>query len=474
MVLSANTTVTPDASPTNATSMNVSTSTNFKGTLEANPTTGVVRVTDAHPAGTYTVTVRAFDSDGTSTTGTFALTVTTPVMCNALSFAAPTSFDAGTSPSTIVVGDFNGDGKQDLAVINDFTNNVSHVSILLGDGEGSFSAPTHVLSPVEASSIAVGDFNGDGRQDLVTVYFYADDVSIFLGDGAGNFSAPTHLHLGYNTHASVAVGDFNGDGKQDLVVLSQGDVAIFSGDGAGSFSTPTHVNVGYAYSSIAVGDFNGDGKQDLVDTNVFPYGVSIVLGDGTGSFSVPIFFSLQPYPFHVTVSDFNGDGRQDLAVARFSNNLGGVSILLGDGLGHFAGPVPVGSGDRPSALAVGDFNGDNKEDLAVSYETSNNVSILLGDGTGHFADPVPFGAGDPGSLAVGDFNNDGRQDLAVTKYNSDSVSILLNNCAGPEQCTVCHKHTTTITLPCNSMEYRRHLDHGDSVGACPSVAGRND
>jgi hypothetical protein len=123
---------------------------------------------------------------------------------------------------------------------------------------------------------------------------------------------------------------------------------------------------------------------------------------------------------------------------------------------------------------VGDFNGDNKEDLAVSYETSNNVSILLGDGTGHFADPVPFGAGDPGSLAVGDFNNDGKQDIAVTNYNSNTVSILLNNCTSPDQCTVCHKHTTTITLPCNSMEYRRHLDHGDSVGACPSVAGRND
>ena len=116
--LSTDTTVTPDAAPTNTTSINVSTSTNFKGTLEGDPATGVVRVTDAHPAGTYTVTVTAFDSGGATATKTFTLTVTTPATCTPVSFAAATNFGAGSSPVSVAVGDFNGDGKQDLAVAN--------------------------------------------------------------------------------------------------------------------------------------------------------------------------------------------------------------------------------------------------------------------------------------------------------------------------------------------------------------------
>ena len=118
LALSTDTTVTPDAAPTNTTSINVSTSTDFKGTLAGDPTTGVVRVTDAHPAGTYTVTVTAFDSGGATATKTFTLTVTTPVTCTPVSFAAATNFGVGAIPFSVAVGDFNGDGKQDLAVAN--------------------------------------------------------------------------------------------------------------------------------------------------------------------------------------------------------------------------------------------------------------------------------------------------------------------------------------------------------------------
>ena len=119
LALSTDTTVTPDAPPTNTTSINVSTSTDFNGTLAGDPTTGVVRVTDAHPAGTYTVTVTAFDSGGATATKTFTLTVTTPVTCNPVSFAAAANFGAGDVPISVAVGDFNGDGKQDLAVANE-------------------------------------------------------------------------------------------------------------------------------------------------------------------------------------------------------------------------------------------------------------------------------------------------------------------------------------------------------------------
>ena len=236
--LSSDATVTPDAAPTNVASINVSTSTNFQGTLAGDPTTGVVRVTDAHPAGTYTVTVRAFNSVGLSATRTFTLTVTTPATCTPVSFAT-VQFCAGDFNSSIaVVGDFNGDGKQDLAVT--YYTSAGFISIVLGDGAGHFSAPTNFSAGAYPGLAAVGDFNGDGKQDLAVPNFgNSGGVSILLGDGAGNFSAPIILSAG---PGSVAVGDFNGDGKQDLAVANRNSnsVSILLGDGAGSFGAPTN------------------------------------------------------------------------------------------------------------------------------------------------------------------------------------------------------------------------------------------
>jgi hypothetical protein len=161
--LSADLTVAPNAAPTNTTSINVSTSTAFKGKLEGYPATGIVRVTDAHPAGTYAVTVKAFDSGGASVTKTFMLRVRTPVTCNPVHFAAATNVPAGSGPYASAVGDFNGDGKQDLAVANIST---SSVAILLGNGNGTFGAPATFPVGNTPTSIVVSDFNGDGKQDL--------------------------------------------------------------------------------------------------------------------------------------------------------------------------------------------------------------------------------------------------------------------------------------------------------------------
>ena len=152
--LSADTTVTPDAAPTNATSMSVTASTNFKGKLEANPATGVVRVTDAHPAGTYMITVQAFSSSGGSASTTFNLTVKNSEACDPPTFGSATNFGAGGSPQSVAVGDFNGDGKQDLAVAN---FNSSNVSILLGNGAGSFGSATNFGAGSESC------FRGGGR-----------------------------------------------------------------------------------------------------------------------------------------------------------------------------------------------------------------------------------------------------------------------------------------------------------------------
>jgi hypothetical protein len=426
VALSGNTTVTPDAAPTNTTSINVSASTSFKGKVEGDATTGVVRVTDAHPAGLYTITVTAF-RNGLTTTKTFALTVTTPATCNPVSFAAATNFGVGTSPFSVVVGDFNGDGKQDLAVANPDSNNVS---ILLGDGAGSFSA-TNVGVGTDPGYLAVGDFNGDGKQDLAVADIGAASVSILLGNGAGSFSAATNFGVGINP-ASVAVGDFNNDGKQDLAVVNQNpsNVSVLLGDGAGSFSAATNFGVGANPVSVAVGDFNADGRQDLAVANSgsTSNSVSILLGDGAGSFTAATNFDVGSLPQSVAVGDFNGDGKQDLAAANFSTN--NVSILLGNGAGSFSAANNFGVGaNNPRSVAVGDFNGDGQQDLAVASFNSDAVSVLLGDGAGSFSAAANLGVGDgPRSVAVGDFNGDGKQDLATANTNSNNVSVLLRQC----------------------------------------------
>jgi FG-GAP-like repeat/Divergent InlB B-repeat domain/FG-GAP repeat len=439
--LSTDTTVTPDAAPTDTTSITVSTSTDFKGRLEGDPTTGVVRVTDAHPAGTYTVTVTAVDSGGTTATRTFTLTVTTPVTCTPVSFAAATNFGAGSGPYSVAVGDFNSDGKQDLAVANQSSSNVS---ISLGDGAGSFSAATNFGAGSAPSSVAVGDFNGDGNQDLAVTNIGSNNVSILLGDGAGNFSAPTNFGVGSGPY-SVAVGDFNGDGKQDLAIGNafSDTVSILLGDGAGSFSAATNFSAGSGPYSVAVGDFNSDGNQDLAIANGYSNKVSILLGDGAGNFSAPTNFDTGVAPYSVAVGDFNGDGKQDLAVANQGNT---VSILLGDGGGSFSAATNFAAGSLPYSVAVGDFNGDGKQDLAVANFSSNNVSIFLGDGAGSFSAAANFGAGtNPDSVAVGDFTGDGKQDLAVANQNSNNVSILLRNCQASPTPTPTATFTPTPT-----------------------------
>jgi FG-GAP-like repeat/Bacterial pre-peptidase C-terminal domain/FG-GAP repeat len=418
--LSTDTTVTPDAAPINTTSINVSTSTDFNGTLEGDPTTGVVRVTDAHPAGAYTVTITAFDSGGATATKTFTLTVTTPVTCNPVGFASAVNYTTAFASQSVAVGDFNGDAKQDLAVANDSGT----VSILIGDGTGNFGAATNFPAGDDPRQVVVGDFNGDGKQDLATANQGSDNVSIFFGDGTGNFGAATNFPAGTQPY-SLAVGDFNGDGKQDLAVahIFSHPVSILLGDGAGNFSAPTNFPAGADNRSVVVGDFNGDGKQDLgvASTNY----VSILLGDGAGNFSAPRNFSAGIGLSRLAVGDFNGDGKQDLATA----NSGAVSILLGDGAGNFSAPRNFTLGTFAYSVAVGDFNGDGKQDLATANYNAGNVSVLLGDGTGNLGGSKNFpGGSNPISVAVGDFNRDGRQDLAVTNFTSTNVSILLGEC----------------------------------------------
>ena len=190
-------------------------------------------------------------------------------------FSAPTTFVAGTHPIAVVVGDFDADGKQDLAVANTDSNNVS---ILLGNGMGGFSAPRNFRVGIYPFSLVLGDFNGDGNQDLAVGNFGAATVSILLGDGTGRFAGPRDFALPHPPHF-LAVGDFNGDGKQDLAVDAPPALSILVGDGMGGFGAAGNFNISNTSFWVVVGDFNNDAMQDLALPDLDSSNVSILMRD---------------------------------------------------------------------------------------------------------------------------------------------------------------------------------------------------
>jgi hypothetical protein len=304
----------------------------------------------------------------------------------------------------------------------------------------------------------VGDFNGDGKQDIATANYNSRNLSILFGDGAGHFGVSRNFAAADHPD-SIVVGDFNGDGRQDLAVANEGssNVSILLNDGTGHFSTPTNFNVGDLPESVAVGDFNSDGKQDLVVPHGgVTSGVSILLGDGTGNFGAATNFGGPGSSGStVVVADFDGDGNQDLAVAGGDR----VSIFLGDDTGNFSDPTNFAVfGNGFSSLAAGDFNGDGKHDLAVANWNSDNISVLLGDGDGTFSAAISLGTfgSAPHSVAVGDFNSDGEQDLAVAKSAETDVAILLRNCPVSQITaagTTCSQFSSGIAETLGSMQY---------------------
>jgi len=278
---------------------------------------------------------------------------------------------------SVAVGDFNGDGKLDLAVAD---YNTSAMGVLLGNGDGTFQAQIGYATGTFPHGVAVGDFNGDGKLDLAVANSGSNNVSVLLGNGDGTFQPAVNYSTG-SAPGSVAVADLNGDGKLDLAVANNGrnDVSVLLGNGDGTFQAAVSYPTAAQPLSVAIGDFNGDGKLDLVAANGSSYNVSVLLGNGDGTFQPHVDYATGQYAASVTVGDFNDDGRLDLAVAVscVSCATGGiVSIMLGNGDGTFQAHVDYTAGNGAYSTAVGDFNGDGKLDLAVANLSGNDVSVL--------------------------------------------------------------------------------------------------
>jgi len=346
-----------------------------------------------------------------------------------VSFATAVNYPAGAYgyPWQVAVGDFNHDGKLDLVTANMVMYNVS---VLLGNGDGTFQPMVNYSTDYGPNSIAVGDFNGDGNLDLATANGIGD-VSVFLGNGDGTFQPAVNYPAG-NYPQSIAVGDFNGDGKLDLVVTNNegNNVSVLLGNGDGTFRLPVNSPAGAFPFGIAVADFNGDGNLDVVVTSAYNNFINVLLGNGDGTFQPPVTYYVESAPFSVAVGDFNGDGKLDLAVANVQS--ASVSVLLGNGDGTFQPAVGYATGTSPYSVAVGDFNGDGKLDLVTANDYATFGFVLLGNGDGTFQPAVSYTADSaPISIAVGDFNGDGKPDLAVANHESGDVSVLLNDTQPP-------------------------------------------
>ena len=339
------------------------------------------------------------------------------------SFGAATNFAAGSGPFSVAVGEFNADGNKDLAVANPTSHNVS---ILLGTGTGSFAAPSSFSVNGSPWSLAVGDLDADGDQDLaVASQLAGGGLQILSGTGTGLFGSPTRLSS-VNV-PDVAIEDLNEDGVADLIAANgdRENISVFLGVGGGSFGTPTDFAAGRQARLLGIGDLNGDGSKDLA------VGSGVMLGDGTGSFGPPNGYSSEGAGVDVVVADVTGDAKQDVVVA---NSEGTVAVLRGTGDGLLEGSLNLRV-SRPQCLAVGDFNLDGIPDLAAGNGGTlyGTVSIFLGLGNGSFGPQTTFPTGGSwgvSSIAIGDFNLDGKPDLAVVIADSDRASVLLGTGTG--------------------------------------------
>ena len=328
--------------------------------------------------------------------------------------------------NAVYVGDFNNDGKADLAVLDPTTNSVD---VLLGNGDGTFgTANGFSVGGSYPYRAVVGDFNGDKNLDIVTINLFTQNLSILLGNGNGTFQAASNFTAG-NLQSDVVAGDFNHDNKLDLAVTDQSSTTIYVllGNGDGTFQTPQGYATEQGPVAMTAGDFNHDGKLDLVSVSATTSDVSLLLGKGDGTFQAPRNFGQGSVnPVFAVAGDLNNDKKLDLVVVNSTQN---VTVFLN---GASQGKLynVGGSSDLLNGAALADFNGDGNLDLAVAdggdqNGKGNHLALTAGNGTGGFRGLAGYPTGPfTLSVATGEFTSGKLPDVAVA--NGVGVCVLLN------------------------------------------------
>ena len=351
-----------------------------------------------------------------------------------LQFATPSVYSVSDYPSSIGIGDLNGDGQPDLAVAN---FNGSSVTVLLNRGDGTFWPGTNYSVDPYPWTVVLADVNGDHKLDLVTPGEMSGNVVVRLGLGDGTF-APALLSSALAPPFSeqlpypegLAVGDVNGDGNPDVVLANTAGVlgtnwaTVILGDGTGHFHSPTNY-VALGGSAVSLADLNGDGKLDMAIPDGEGSNVSVLLNLGDGSFGPATNFPTGGQTgYSLLTVDVNNDGIPDLVIA--NNDSQSVSVLLGHGDGSFGEPRVFPLGDYARGLAAGDFDADGHLDLAVST-WGGQLFVLRGDGLGNFSLQYTQAPGGVSfAAAAADLDGNGTVDLVRADYGGGTIEVLLN------------------------------------------------
>jgi hypothetical protein len=346
-----------------------------------------------------------------------------------LQIRTDTTFLWSGGDGALAIGDFNHDGKMDVALVS------KELDIFLGKGDGTFHVPIRIAIPGEdgLNSITLADFNGDGQIDIALTGggSHTGDlhVSVLFGNGDGTFTLSQTLSVqAYPNYINAA--DLNNDGKPDLVVMTDRSLTAFLNNGNGTFGAAKAMDFGknIALNGMGVGDFNRDGIPDVALSNSYSNGeIAIFLGNGDGTFTEAVKYTgVDGGNGPIAVGDFRGIGVLDLAVAPYLNNL--VEIYLGNGDGTFQAPVFYPS-DSGFSITTADMNGDGKLDLVldnlVNIPGDGDVVILLGNGDGTFQPQEVFFTGIlPDYVAVGDMNGDGMPDVMNMVRGGDMFTLL--------------------------------------------------
>jgi gliding motility-associated-like protein len=385
-----------------------------------------------------------------------------------VTFRSVTSLDAPDTPYEMAKGDFNKDGRIDLITANFTGLSNQQVSVLLNTGSGTFAGSNfkNVGASANVLDIATGDFNKDGNLDAVACSQTNDNFSLLLGDGAGNFSAPVNFTTG-DVPNGIASGDMNKDGNLDVLVTNRGvpeELHIFYGNGAGNFSAPVKLAIANVWD-VAIADFNNDTHLDFAILTSGVYTVQIWLSNGLATPSFTLSQTVVDFGISgdIDAHDLDGDGDMDL--------IGSSAYTLNTGAGVFGTRVFIPQTDEE--YAVGDLNGDNKPDLVATDNNNNssNIRVYRGDGTGTFTllgkyETVAYHRG----LEIVDVNNDGYLDVvgAGTFSGQGKIDILLGDGSGYLTNSV--SKYVTLTDPQDLAKGDFNEDGKIDIATCHSVA----
>lgn len=378
------------------------------------------------PNGTWALYIVDDSSTNSGTlSGGWSINITTgpaapppPLTCSAPSFA-PSSYGVGTRPVNLAGADFNNDTKPDLAVANQDSNNVS---ILLGNGDGTFTPGAPVTVGSGPYSVLVGKFDAGATWDLAVTNSFANTVSILPGNGDGTFGSATTVNVG-PAPLSIASGDFNEDTKTDLAVANYGgfltgSVSILFGNGTGGFTAGPSVQTRSGPAFVAVANLNPDSHNDLVVANFSAGSVSTFFGTGTGTFNLSQHLTTGVGPISIDVANYGVDAFLDFRVANYNND--SITGCTNDTTGLFSCSTS-NAGQNPTSVASADFTGGGGPVTeAIALSGSNFIKLITGN--------VNVGQ-NPNAVEVFDLNGDSKPDMVTANSGSNNISVLLNQCA---------------------------------------------